>query len=334
MNDVLSYAELTALSAADFAGRLLTLRQPTVLLHTRPDGDTVGTAAALCDVLAQLGLTPRYACADPIPDRLSFLLEGEVAATLPDEGEGVAVDVASPAQLGTLCDRVRPVLMLDHHRVGTPFAPYYTQPEASSAAEVLLPVVEQLVAWDRITLTPRLATRLYAGIASDTGSFAFSNTSAATHTAVAKLLAVGIDHVEIHRRLFSSKTLAQLRAEGYVCSHMQVLAEGRLAYVGIPAEAIRVLQVDADDFACAVDVARSLSGTEVAVAIKETADGTYRASLRSRRLNVAAVAERFGGGGHLLAAGCALSGDTLSDAAAPLLALLTDRLASDALDRP
>lgn len=329
MSDMLSHTPLAALSAAEFADRLLTLRQPTVLMHTRPDGDTVGTAAALCDVLTQLGLSPRYACADPIPDRLAFLLEDEVAATLPDGREGVAVDVASPAQLGTLCDQVHPVLMLDHHRVGTPFAPHFIQPEASSAAEVLLHVVLALVERGRITLTPRLATRLYAGIASDTGSFAYSNTSAATHTAVARLLATGIDHVDIHRRLFSCKTLVQLRAEGYVCSQLQVLAAGRLAYIGIPVEAIAALQVSAEDFVCAVDIARSLGGAQVAVAVKALPDGTYRASLRSQRLNVAAVAERFGGGGHLLAAGCSLTGDTLSAAAAPLLTLLTEQLATD-----
>ncbi len=307
------YKKLTAKECAE---RLLEIKNPTVLMHRRPDGDTVGTAAALIEVFAALGIQAEYACADAVPERLKFLMEGRTKAESLEGRELVAVDVAAPEQLGALIDlHERTRIMIDHHAVGKPFADYYIFPDASSAGETLFDVIDELILMKKLTLTPKIAYPLYAAISSDTGGFIYSSTTAKTYRRAAALVETGIDFADINHKLFNSKSESQLRAEGFIASKLATAADGRVAYATLTRAEREALGVSSEHFETAIDVIRSLLGAEIALFVKENDDGTIRASLRSTGADVARVASLFSGGGHIRASGCSPVADSAEEAA-------------------
>ncbi len=310
-----------ALTLPEICGCLRQARHPLLLSHARPDGDTLGSVAALALLLHGWGHTAAWLCADPVPKRLSFVWEG--VPLLPYDPETcdavIAVDVAAPGQLGSLQERfigagaeVPVTCMIDHHASGLPFAPHWVQPEAAAAGELVYAIIQFCVAqgwaqWDR-----PMAGAVYTAIASDTGGFQFSNTTAQTHRIAAEMLSCGIEAEAINHALFSSKPRLQLEAERVALGNLQLLAGGRLGLVALSLSARAGI---ADEyFETAIDIARSAAGVEIACTVRETRPGAYKVSLRSRGANVAEVAARFGGGGHLRAAGCSLSAPTLEEA--------------------
>ena len=315
-------AEYKALSLAECVDRLLKVERPLVLMHIRPDGDTVGSGAALCRIFEALGRPAAYLSGDKIPDRLAFLVEGLTLADSTDGYECVSIDVPSPMQLGRLADE-KIELMIDHHEVSTPFAPHYTVGGASSAGEVLYGIARELIAAKLIELTPAIAAPIYAAIASDTGGFAYSSATPETYRAAAELIECGIDHADINHRLFSSKPPLQLRAEGLVASKIATAADGKIAYATVTRAEREALGIPFEHFETAIDVVRSLMGATLSFVIKETDGGEYKASLRSTERCVADIAKRHSGGGHRLAAGCTPKAATLNDAANMLVRELT-----------
>lgn len=307
-----SFKELTVRECALLIAEA---QSPTVLLHARPDGDTVGAAAALLEVFSALGREADFFCADKIPDRLLFLLKEERRARTLEGRTLIAIDVASPKQLGTLIDKADEVrLMIDHHGKGEPFADSYILPEASSAGEVLLTVIDELIAMGRLTLTAEIAYPLYASLSSDTGGFIYSSASADTYRRAAELMETGIDYSDINHRLFNSKSKEQIRAEGFISSKLDTCEGGKIAYATLTREERAALNIAPVHFETAIDVVRSLLGAEIAIFVRENDDGTVRGSLRSTGADVAAVAAELNGGGHKRAAGCSPDASTADEA--------------------
>ena len=304
----------TPLTARECAERLLTLKKPVILTHRSPDADTIGSGTALTLALIALGKNARLACPDPIPERLAFLTEGVPTTDEFGEGELVSIDVASRQMLGGL-SHLEPTLMIDHHASGIPFADYFTIPDLSSAGEVLYLVFRELEAMCKFRITKDIAARLYAAISSDTGGFIYSSVTPETMRIAAKLIEYGIDFANINHRLFNSKSEKQIKAEGYTASHINTALGGRIAYVYLPLAEREALGLAFSDFETAIDVVRSVRGAEVAILVRESEAGKFRASLRSTGLNVAAIATEFAGGGHVHAAGCNPVGESARDAA-------------------
>ena len=313
--------EYKALTLSECTDRLLALKRPLVVMHIRPDGDTVGSGAALCRTLLALGKPVAYISADKIPARLAFLVEGLTLAGDTDGYECVSIDVPSPMQLGSLADR-KIEFMIDHHELSTPFAPHYTVGGMSSAGEVLFGIVRELIKRGLITLTPEIAAPIYAAIASDTGGFAYASATPDTYRAAAELIEVGIDHADINRRLFASKPESQLLAEGLVASKIKTAADGKISYATVTRAEREALGILSEHLETGIDVVRSLEGAALSFIIKETDSGEYKASLRSTKKNVANVARKFSGGGHALAAGCTPKADSIEEAANLLLSEL------------
>lgn len=321
-------SEYKALTLTECVDRLLKIKLPLVLMHARPDGDTVGSGAALCRIFASLGKDAAYLPADPIPERLAFLVEGLTLADSADGREAVSIDIPSPGQLGRLRE-LNVTLMIDHHEVSTPFAPHYTVGGASSAGEVLLGIARALEEHGLFTMTPEIAAPIYAAIASDTGGFAYSSATAETYRSAAELIELGIDHADINHRLFSSKPREQLLAEGFVASKIKTAEDGKIAYATVSRSERESLGIRMEHFETAIDVVRSAAGATLAFVIKETDRGEYKASLRSTEKNVARVAAKFSGGGHVLAAGCTPGAETMNGATDLILDALTELLQSD-----
>ena len=319
-------SQFNALSFRAFAELLLSAERPLFVMHHRPDGDTVGSTAALMHVALALGKTPFGICADKVPERLAFLTEGlSVSTALPAAPfTPIAVDVASEAQLGSvkeLFDQngIAVAAMLDHHAVGTPFADHLVIPEAAAAGEVVFELVETLVSLGHLRELPAPAARaLYAALSSDTGCFRYSNVTPKTmRTAAALLDNPAVDAADVNHRLFEMKSKRQLRAEAFAIEHTDTTRDGKIAWVVITQKDKLALGIEEEHLETAIDMVRSREGVEIALAIREAPGGTFRASMRSSGFDVASVAAVFGGGGHTRAAGCtvpALSADEALDA--------------------
>ena len=308
--------EFKKLSSKEAAERLLEYKNPIVIMHARPDGDTVGSASALIKILRALGKEAEYASADPISERLAFLLAGEKRADSLEGRELIAIDVASPAQLGTLAEYKDKIsLTIDHHRVNSPFSDNLTLPDASSAGEALFSVLSELIDMGKCQLTKEIAYPMYSAISSDTGGFIYSSATPDTYRLAARLIETGIDFADINHRLFNSKSKEQLSAEGFIASKLQTEADGKIAYATLSKEDRASLGLTAEYFETAIDVVRSVLGAEIAIFVRENDDGSVKASMRSTGANVAEIAALFGGGGHIRAAGCTLPVSSASDGA-------------------
>ncbi len=314
-----NYKELNVTECAE---KILNIEHPLVIMHVRPDGDTVGSAAALMNIFHRLGKAPLWACSDPIPERLEFLLS-DYREAYPYEYASstvVTVDVPTKEQIGELYDFVpKPALMIDHHEVGVPFADNYIVPSASSAGEVIMQVAEVLIETGKVVLDDSLAYPIYAAISSDTGCFRYSNATPETLRRGAKLIETGIDSADINHRLFNSKTPRQIHAEGFVAERIKTEFNGRVAYATVTKRERQNLGVLMEHFETAIDVVRSVQSVEVSFVIKETDSGEYKASLRSTGADVANICRAFGGGGHLRAAGCTVEAKNIKEASKKML---------------
>ena len=311
------------LNAKECAERLLKIENPLVLMHARPDGDTVGAGIALCEIFKALGKSPVYISEDKIPKRLEFITGDNELASSFDGKEVVAVDIASPKQAGKILESLpQPTLMIDHHEVGIPFADYYTVKGLSSAGEAVLNLALELEKMGKIKLTQKIAYPIYTAISSDTACFRYSSTNGKTHEMAAILINTGIDFSDINHRLFNCKLPEQIKAEGFISSKIKTAFDGKVAYAEISLKERQTLGLDFEFFETAVDVVRQLFGVEIAFVVKESDKGEIRASLRSLGANVAKIAEELGGGGHVRAAGCSPNAKTTEQASEMILDLI------------
>lgn len=305
--------DFKALSLDEVCEMLIKAKNPVIVMHRAPDGDAVGSAMALFHVLSLLGKQAGWLCADKIPKRLEFLTEGCENRVYEDYSfcDFICVDVASPAQLGNLPERVKeaatPFLMLDHHSSGSVFADNYVCKNACATGEIIFDIARALEQKGYIKgFTPLMINALYASISSDSGCFKYSNVTPHTHLVAAELLNMGADASEINRLLFDCKSEEILKAEGFALSKMKSFFGGKLNLVCVTKKEREALGLELEFFETVIDVVRSLDGVEIAVAIKELDDGSFKASMRSVEKNVAALCTRLGGGGHIRAAGCTI----------------------------
>ena len=330
--------DIRPIDAAEFAARLLSAEHPLFVMHRRPDGDTVGSVSALMHLCLALGKAPLGVCADPVPERLAFLTEGlTVERTLPaDDYTAIAVDVATVEQLGALAETpIQIDFMLDHHAVGKPFADYLVLPHAAAAGEIVASVAQVLVDTGAISaIPPKAKLALYAALSSDTGCFRYSNVTPNTLRVAATLLEGGdVDAADVNHRLFEMKSEKQLRAEAFAIEHTKTSPDGKIAWVLVTDADRRALGVSEEHLETVIDMVRSRAGVEVALAVREQPDGTLRASMRSSGFDVASVAARFGGGGHLRAAGCTVTASSPRAALDRVLAEIESRFPTGADER-
>ena len=305
---------------------LLSTDRIRIIGHKNPDGDAIGSTAGLAALLEAAGKSVQVVYPDEPAERLKFILCGRETRT-PDNMSGfeptvtVALDCASASRLGSLESAAAEVeISIDHHEICTPFAKStFTDGNASASSEMVYHIARELVSRGAVKAIDRsIAYPLYAGIASDTGSFKYSNTTSETLEICAALLDTGIDNSEISRLLFDTCSLDRLRAESIAVQKLELFAGGLAAIVAIDGDVFDETGLTRDDFDDSVNLARKVEGVEVGVYIRPDpiAHGKYKVSLRANSYaNVAEIAALHGGGGHVRAAGCTVSADSMATAA-------------------
>ncbi len=281
--------------------------------HARPDGDAIGSVLALSAILRQFGHETAIVLADPVP-HIYWSLHGAEAIHLSSRIDSVAGFETAPCVL-LECDSVersgltgfgtRLLLNIDHHLSGRHFAQVnWIDPDACAVAAM----VYHLALDAGAEITPEIATCLYTGVLSDTGGFTHGGTDAETFAMAHDLARRGAHPGHVARNLFFSNPESKLRVLGTALSKMQ--REGPLAWTSITVAEIESAGAAVEDCEGIVNYLISIAGVESAVFLRELPDSSdFRLSLRSKgRLNVAEIAETFGGGGHQSASGCTLAG--------------------------
>ena len=292
-------------------------RSVLLLGHVSPDGDALGSALAFGLALTSydpdkvvevsFGDDPFVIPANlkSLPGR-SLLVPPSDVVTDPDVV--VAFDASSADRLGNLratAEKAPHLVVVDHHASYDGFGDI---PLVDTAAPATAVVVDEFIAKVGVALDVEIATCLYTGLVTDTGSFRYAGTTPSTHALAARLLETGIPFDEISRKLFDDAPFGYLRLLGNALSRATLdpdAARGLgLIWTVVPASERAADQLAFDLVEPIIDVVRKASEAEVALVIKEDDGGELRISLRSKgRVDVSRVASRLGGGGHLYAAG-------------------------------
>ena len=298
------------LNVQQMAQRLRSSDNILILCHKNPDGDTIGSGSALYYALKELDKNAAVLCSDAIPSRYAFTNARQFRGEFEPETI-VAVDVASVQLFGENNDLPRYSrhvdLCIDHHAGNSGFADFtLVDSTAAAAAELLYQVI---VAMD-VPVTPHIADCLYTGVATDTGCFRFSSTTANTHLTAAKLIEAGCHVEELNTLLFDTKPRARMEAERIARNHLEYHLEGRCALIYLTRDEIRQSGVDPADLEELTSLPVSIEGVKVGITLRQQPGGSYRISVRTAKgVDACAIARRLGGGGHNRAAGCELLGN-------------------------
>ena len=294
---------MKSLNRAEAAGFLLVNDNFCILTHRRPDGDTVGSAAALCLGLRKLGKQAWVLKNEEISDRFGWLVEGLTKEAVEEHDIVVSVDVASPGMLpkcfAPLAETCR--LRIDHHGSATSFTPEeLVDADSASCAELVCDVLAIL----GVEMDKKIAEAVYVGMSTDTGCFRFANTTAHSFTVAAVCAKAGADIYGLNQQLFETNSLPKLRMHAWMIENMKLLDDGKLAIVAIPRAVEELLRVTDDDMDNISSYPRTVAGVRMAATLRQTKDGETKISVRAiPGYDAAAVCAHFGGGGHKGAAG-------------------------------
>ncbi len=295
---------VTAMNRNETASWLAAHDDYCILTHTRPDGDTIGSASALCLGLRQLG-------------KRAYLLENQEASpflqqcllgltvSAPAPGDTlISVDVASPSMLP---EAARPwtekvALRIDHHASATSFTPVeLVDSDASASADLIFDLLNLLGAG----ITKEIAWRLYIAVSTDTGCFRYANTNAHSYQVAAACAATGAELYPITQALFDTNSLGKLKLQGWMVEHARFLDGGRAAVCAIPLDLEQ--RVTKEDMEGIPGFLRSIDGVKISATLRQTPDGCKISVRAVPGYDAAKFCVQFGGGGHKGAAGASLA---------------------------
>ena len=285
------------------ARRLRRMENVLILTHVRPDGDTVGCAAALCLALRKLGKTA-YLLPNPgvTENTAPFVTPYEAPVDFQPEYV-VSVDIAAlqllPENAKMYAGQIE--LAIDHHPSFEAFGQQnIVRPEAAACGELVYDIIRHLTAMDA-----EIALPLYVAVSTDTGGFQFANTTAYTHIVAAALMETGIDYQSVNKRFFRTKTRKRLALEADMLTHIEYFDRDRVAFLSVPLSLMDRLQATESDAEELSSLGAQIQGVDCAVTFRELGEGEWKLSVRTGdRVNATEVCRRMGGGGHARAAGC------------------------------
>ncbi|MBC7361167.1 MAG: bifunctional oligoribonuclease/PAP phosphatase NrnA [Candidatus Aminicenantes bacterium] len=295
----------------EIAQRIFDSQNIAITSHLRPDGDSIYTSLALAEMLEILGKKVQIVNHDPLPFPFFEFPETKRIRIGQIEPEGldlvILLECADVSRSGQTRINHLPKINIDHHYSNSPYAEInWIDPGASAVGEMVYELLEPL----GIKLTPRIAEFLYSAIFSDTGSFQFSNTTSRALYICHKLIEAGANPSSISEKLLNNNTPAKIKLLGRVLSTLNLNSAGNIATLVMFKKDLAefgLKEVDVEDI---TTIARSIKGVEMVIFFKEMSPGEFRVSLRSKgQANSALVAENFGGGGHMHAAGFTIIGE-------------------------
>ena len=291
------------LTVSETAALLRTFDNVLILTHVRPDGDTVGCAAALCAGLRALGKTAYLL---PNPELTNTTTPYFAPYAAPEDFMPEKVVSTDIATVGLFPENAKPYigridLAIDHHPSYESFGKAnIVRPEAAACGELMYDILASLG-----PITSEIALPLYVAVSTDTGCFAYNNTSAQTHAVAAALMRTGIDFKTVNKVFFRTKTRKRMQLEGAMLDTMEFFDRDRVAVLSVPIslmERVQATESDAEDLSA---LGGQIEGVDCAVTMRELRPDVWKMSVRTgTRINATNVCKILGGGGHAAAAGC------------------------------
>jgi bifunctional oligoribonuclease and PAP phosphatase NrnA len=287
-----------------------------LVTHVNADGDGTGSQVAMAGWLTDLGKRVTIVNPTPFPEAFRFLVPepsliadaGTAAgdAALQRADLVIVLDTAEAGRVGRVAKRLhdRAVVVIDHHVKGPELIEglHLIDATACAAGELVYDLL--LAAGLPQPWSQTILEGVYTAIVTDTGSFRFSNTTRRAHAIAGELIVQGVDPELMYRRIFATVPLRRIELLRHALGHLEVDDEFAITTISIERGVMERLGATSEDIDGLIDHARSIEGTEVAILMRETADGSTKISLRSAgAADVNAIARQFGGGGHVKASG-------------------------------
>jgi phosphoesterase RecJ-like protein len=279
--------------------------------HQRPDGDAIGSAMAMAFALRALrksadvvfDATPPHFL-QPFPGVERIRVSRDVRDTY---DAAIVMECSSLDRTGVGGLDRSPVVNIDHHVGNTRYGTLnWIDESAAACTELVFTLVEALGA----PLTREVATHIYLGLLTDTGSFHFSHITPRSFEIARRTVEAGADPQWIARTHYDSSTLGRVRIFGAVLNTMELDRSGRVAVLTVTDEAFAAAGASYDDTEGLINFPLTVKDIQAVAFFKQMSDGTWRVSMRSKgTVDVRAIAARFGGGGHVNASGCSAIGD-------------------------
>ncbi|MNK03045.1 Bifunctional oligoribonuclease and PAP phosphatase NrnA [compost metagenome] len=287
-----------------------------VVSHVQPDGDAVSSTLAVGWLLSCLGKNYTMVNEGPIPRRMSYLWHADQIIDLSEHPlettykHVICVDCADFQRVGQTQKYFAEnalILNIDHHPTNDAYGSVnLIHAKAAATAEILFDLIEFM----GVQMTEDIATALYTGLLTDTGGFRYSNTTPKVMAAASKLLQYGVDGPGLSELLLEQLTYPQLRVLTKALNKLQLSEDGTIGWVSITPKDMIETGAANEDLEGIVNYPRNIQGVEVGMLFKVIHDNAVKVSLRSAgKVDVAAVAQSFGGGGHVRAAGARIEGN-------------------------
>jgi bifunctional oligoribonuclease and PAP phosphatase NrnA len=286
-----------------------------IATHVRPDGDAVGSLLSLTFMLRKLGKNADPFVEGAVPPGCEFLPGVDlISYENPDPSQydaAILVDCGDFQRVGSplaeIIQQIPFIIGIDHHASHVPFGNIsWVEPTASSTCEMLYDLCQGL----QLSLDPDIATQIYTGILTDTGSFRFSNTNQRVLKIAADLVSSGARPDHIAEEVYDSASPQRLLLLSRALSTVEFHADHRMATAELSLEMFSETGSTPMDSEGFINHLRSVKSVQIAIVFREDTDGLVYISMRSKGgVDVAGLATRFGGGGHHRAAACRMSGD-------------------------
>lgn len=300
-----------------------------LLTHVNPDGDALGSLLGLALGLEQMQIRVFTVSVDSVPAIYRFLPGAErIAAQLPAQPVplAIAVDADGMGRLGRFAHKLErgcTLIDIDHHATEKAFGDLqWVDPKAAATGEMIYRLLVRM----KVPLSADIATCLYTAILTDTGRFCYSNTTPRALRVCADLVRAGASPVHIYREVYESKSFSASRLLGLALGRMSQAADGRVVFSTLTQDDFRGAGSSPDETEGIIDHLRAVRLAQAAVLFTELPKGAVKVSMRSQgAADVGEVALRFGGGGHVNAAGCTVPGP-LAQAQQQVLQALSEAL--------
>ena len=298
------------ISLSELSSKLKQEKSVALFCHIRPDGDTLGSALALSYALKNLGIRAQVFCDDIVPARFFFLhavkdvkreLDGDYSAF-------IAIDCADSTRLGGFYDtfiKHKNTYSIDHHVSNTRYAKINYVFDNSSNCENVLGLIELLGA----NVDKDIATFLAMGIMTDTGNFKHKNVTSNTLFSAGKMVEKGADLNFIHYHMFTKQSKQRAKLFGQIMSKIRYFLCDKFAVATIRQKDLLDTNARPEETEGFIDFVMGIDTVEVGACVLELENNKFKISFRSKGADVNAVSGTFGGGGHVLASGCQISGE-------------------------
>lgn len=291
-------------------------RAVCLICHVNPDGDTVSSALALFSLLQKKGKEVAVFCDNKIPEKFAFLQNFDKfnISSLKKFDLAIAVDCADEGRTGTMYRYVKKAistLSVDHHKPDRAFGDYIlNDTSAAATAEIVYRIIRYFEKADGKTyMDDSIAAALFCGIITDSGAFSFSNTTEETLAIASELKRYSFDASGMIYDMISAKSKKVFELSASVLSRCKFYEDDRIGVITFRKSDFAATATTSEDTEGIINNVINVKGVLIAVAVTEEYDKSFKISIRTKApVDASSVASAFGGGGHVRAAGCRLSG--------------------------